>query len=225
MKYQIFGILALLTVGLLIYHGTHLHQFAAGVRKNVPNVQHSMLESKLRNGDIIFQTSKSSQSKAIQLATNSTYSHMGILYRDALKYYVYEAIQPVKMTPLKQWIDRGEGGHFVVKRLRNAAEILTPETLAKMKKVGERFKGKDYDLYFEWSDDKIYCSELVWKIYKEGANTSIGVLQKLSDFDLNSEIVKQKIKERFGDNVPMDEKVISPVAIFNSKNLKVVLEK
>jgi hypothetical protein len=29
----------------------------------------------LQNGDIIFQTSSSSQSKAIQLGTNSPYSH------------------------------------------------------------------------------------------------------------------------------------------------------
>ncbi|HRG10273.1 MAG TPA: peptidoglycan peptidase, partial [Cyclobacteriaceae bacterium] len=34
----------------------------------------------LKSGDIIFQTSQSSQSKAIQLATRSEYSHMGIIY-------------------------------------------------------------------------------------------------------------------------------------------------
>lgn len=31
------------------------------------------------DGDIIFQTSKSSQSQAIQVATHSKYSHMGVL--------------------------------------------------------------------------------------------------------------------------------------------------
>ena len=35
-----------------------------------------------RNGDIIFQTSESAQSTAIQLATHSPYSHMGIVYVD-----------------------------------------------------------------------------------------------------------------------------------------------
>ena len=34
----------------------------------------------LRNGDIIFQSSKSNQSKAVELATRSPYSHMGIIY-------------------------------------------------------------------------------------------------------------------------------------------------
>ena len=35
--------------------------------------------SEFQNGDIIFQTSQSAQSKAIQLATNSRYSHVGII--------------------------------------------------------------------------------------------------------------------------------------------------
>ena len=36
-----------------------------------------------QNGDVIFQTSGSSQSKEIQLATNSKFSHVGIVYVDA----------------------------------------------------------------------------------------------------------------------------------------------
>lgn len=177
-----------------------------------------------QNGDIIFQTSKSGQSKAIQLATNSKYSHLGIIYEIEGLLYVYEAVQPVKLTPLKKWIKRGERGHFVVKRLANSGKILNRVTLAKMKKVGEQYKGKPYDLFFEWSDDKIYCSELVWKIFKEGAGIEIGHLQKLSDFNLNNERVRQKMKERFGDHIPMDEKVISPAAMFNSDKLIFVKE-
>lgn len=120
--------------------------------------------SGFQNGDIIFQTSKSSQSQAIQLATDSKYSHMGIIYSIDGKLFVYEAVQPVKLTPFPEWINRGENGHYVVKRLKNSKKILTDKNLDKMKQVGEKFSGKDYDLYFEWSDSRIYCSELVWKI-------------------------------------------------------------
>lgn len=137
----------------------------------------------LRNGDIIFQTSTSNQSKAIQLSTNSPYSHMGIIYEKNETFYVYEAVQPVKMTSLKAWIKRGEHEKYVVKRLRNAHEILTPEVLKKMIDIGNRFKGKNYDRYFEWSDDKMYCSELVWKIYQEATGVEIGRLQTLEAFD------------------------------------------
>ncbi len=189
--------------------------------KSTPN--HQVVKTKefalFQSGDIIFQTSKSSQSKAIQLATGSVYSHMGIVYKRGADYYVYEAVQPVKLTPLKQWIDRGKDKHFVLKRLKNATEILTPQALKKMKEVGDRYKGKNYDLLFEWSDDKMYCSELVWKIYKEALDIEIGNLETLSNFDLSPKLVKQKMKERYGTNIPLNEKVISPVAMFESKYL------
>ena len=178
----------------------------------------------VKNGDIIFQTSLSEQSKAIQLATNSKYSHCGIVYSDNGQFYVYEAIQPVKTTPLDKWIARGKDGHFVIKRLKNADHVLTAETLQKMKQEGEIFKGKNYDLTFEWSDDKIYCSELIWKIYQRATGIEIGKLQKLSDFDLTNEAVKQKMKERYGDKIPTEEIVISPAAIFDSELLTTVKE-
>jgi len=180
-------------------------------------------ESKtLRSGDIIFQTSQSGQSKAIQLATGSEYSHMGIIYVEGDQTFVYEAIQPVKSTPLKEWIARGKNQHYVVKRLKNSEEILTTETLNKMKAVGNKFKGKNYDLYFEWSDDRIYCSELVWKIYFEATGIAIGALQQLKEFSLTSLEVKQKLKERYGENIPLHAKVISPESMFNSDLLVTV---
>lgn len=176
----------------------------------------------IQNGDIIFQTSRSGQSQAIQLATKSRYSHMGIIYEIDSRFFVYEAVQPVRLTPLEEWIDRGENGHYVVKRLKNADQILTSETLARMKEAGEQYRGKDYDLYFEWSDDKIYCSELVWKIYKEAAGIEIGKPEKLSDFDLTSKTVREIMKERYGEKIPLQEKVISPAAMFNSEELTTV---
>ncbi len=179
-------------------------------------------KSEFRNGDIIFQTSLSNQSKAIQLATNSKYSHCGIIFNENRQFYVLEAVQPVKKTLLEKWIARGDKGHFVVKRLINADEVLTPEILIKMKIEGERFLGKNYDLTFEWSDDKIYCSELIWKIYERATGLEIGQLEKLSDFDLTNKVVKSKLNERYGEQIPRNETVISPAAIFESELLKTV---
>jgi len=93
-----------------------------------------------------------------------------------------------------------------------------------MKDLGEKFKGKNYDIYFEWSDYKIYCSELVWKIYKETLNIEIGELQELREFDLTNDIVKNKMKERYGNDIPLDEKVISPATMFESDKLVTVIE-
>ena len=75
-----------------------------------------------RNGDIIFHTSRSSQSLAIQRATHSQYSHMGIIYVEAGEASVYEAVQPVKLTRLDDWVKRGENWESKLETL-NASEI------------------------------------------------------------------------------------------------------
>jgi hypothetical protein len=106
--------------------------------------------------------------------------------------------------------------------LKNADQALTPEVLQKMKQVGESFAGKNNDLTFEWSDEKIYCSELIWKIYQRATGLEIGQLEKLSSFDLSNDAVKKIMKERYGDKIPANEIVISPVSVFNSELLETV---
>jgi len=217
---------AIIIIGLLVlatslyiyaerkyYDPEYIHESSIGKVKELAE------NDQIKNGDLIFQTSLSGQSKAIQIATKSKYSHCGIIYIENGRFYVFEAIQPVKKTPLDKWIARGEKGHYVIKRLREADKILTPETLQKMKKEGGGFMGKNYDLTFEWSDDKIYCSELIWKVYKRATGIEIGELEMLRNFDLTHESVRKKMKERYGDNIPMDELVISPAAIFESELL------
>lgn len=179
-------------------------------------------QNEIQDGDMIFQTSLSGQSKAIQYATKSKYSHCGIIFKEGNEFYVLEAVQPVKHTPLDKWIAKGQDGKYVIKRLKNSNNFLKPEIISKMKQVGEQFVGKNYDLTFEWSDDKIYCSELIWKVYQRANGLEIGKLQKLSDFDLSNEAVKKKMKERYGSNIPLNEIVISPAAIFDSELLTTV---
>lgn len=175
----------------------------------------------VRDGDIVFQTSHSTQSAAIQKATHSPYSHMGlVLYRDG-KPYVLEAIGPVKYTPLPEWIARGVGGKYVVKRLRDQRAI-TPEAVERLRTVARSFEGRPYDLAFGWSDDRIYCSELVWKVYDRALGIGVGELQPLRTLDLSDPIVRAKLNERYGEKLPLDEPVITPAAMFNAKTLETV---
>ncbi len=177
--------------------------------------------SQPQEGDIIFQVSNAPDSKAIQIATDSKYSHTGIIVRLSGRLYVLEAVQPVQYSELEEWEKRGVDGHYVIKRLKDSS--LDEEALQKMKALGEQFLGKDYDSYYDWSDDKLYCSELVWKIYDRGAGVKIGELQKLKEFYLDHPIVQKKLKERYGNNIPYDELVISPARIFNSPKLKTIV--
>ena len=185
----------------------------------------AQIAPQLRDGDLIFHTSLSAQSRAIQLATHSPWSHCGIVYKAAGKWQVFEAVQPVKLTPLADWMARGQGGHFVTKRLRDAATVLTPQALVRLKAAGRPFLGRPYDLYFGWSDDRIYCSELIWKVYARGLNRKVGTLQKLRDFDLSNPAVRAKMRERYGRKLPLNEVVISPASIFDSPELVTMLRR
>lgn len=176
-------------------------------------------------GDLIFQTSTSSQSEAIQRATNSHYSHMGIIFYQKGKSFVYEASATVRFTPLKTWINQGIQGHYVVKRLKNADRLLTPSALKEMEKIGQTFANRPYDLTFKWNDERFYCSELVWKIYDRALDIQIGNLQQIKDFNLDDPIVQAKMKERYGDQIPYNEPVISPQAMFESPLLEIVMQK
>lgn len=178
----------------------------------------------VNDGDIIFQISTSPQSKAIQLATHAIYSHCGIIYILKGKPYVYEAVGPVKLTALDKWIARGKNAHYLIKRLKNASVILTPSVIKKMILVGNEFLGKQYDTVFNWSDNQIYCSELVWKIYKKATGIEVGKLQKLKDFDLSDHTVQQKLAERYHKNLPLNELVISPSSILQSDLLMTITE-
>ncbi|HEY1193654.1 YiiX family permuted papain-like enzyme [Flavobacterium sp.] len=185
--------------------------------------QEKATTSKYKDGDIIFQTSESKQCEAVRIATNSKFSHCGIIYDINGKWFVFEAVQPVKLTPLEDWIKHGRDHKYVVKRLKDDT-VLKPEVLQKMKDYSQQFDGKDYDAYFEWTDNRIYCSELIWKIYKNAAGIELSKLRELKDFNLKDPRVQKILKERYGNDVPLQEKVVAPSDLSDSNLLKTVID-
>lgn len=166
-----------------------------------------------QTGDIIFHVSKSLQSLGIQKATKSRYSHMGLIVNKDGKAWVLEAVQPVKYTVLQQWIDRGVERHYVVKRFKTNLTVQQKQHLIKN---AEQYLGQPYDLYFEWDNRALYCSEIVWKAYHDALGIELAPLSKLKQFDLSSSEVKQLMQQRYGQNIPLNETVIAPQAIFAS---------
>lgn len=171
-----------------------------------------------KDGDIIFHTSRSTQSKMIQTVTGSNLTHCGIIFFKSGKPYVYEAVNPVKLTPLNQWIARGVGGRYKVVRLKYVLQDNHKEI---MLNYAKRQLGKSYDIKFEWSDSKMYCSEIVWKIYRSSGYT-LSDPKSFSDYDLSSGIVKNEIKRRYGSSINMNEKIVSPVDLYNSPIVRTI---
>ena len=182
----------------------------------------SVLSVDLKEGDILFQETGGEQGKAIKLATKSRYTHVGVVFDYKGELLVLEAVGPVKKTKLKDFINRGINKHYVVKRLKNAEDKLTIDNIVKLKEAGDKYLGLPYDIYFGWQNDRIYCTELVWKIYKEILGIELGRLGKLKDFDLSSFTVRLLMFKRYGLKIPYDEPVIAPSIMFDSKELETV---
>ena len=179
----------------------------------------------LKEGDIIFHQSRSDQSEAVRIATRSKFSHMAIIFKYKGKFMVFEAVQPVKITSITEFSRRGSNS-FVIKRLRDCDSVLTPAIIEKMRAQGKKYLGKNYDYQFSWDDKNIYCSELVWKIYKYGAGIEVGRLQRAQDMNLNNPVVRRLIEKRYGkkNTITADEIVISPQSIYECSRLVTVYE-
>ncbi len=216
----------LLTLLLLLGAGSVICVYAIGKQRickfPAPVKSIAKSEDSLREGDIIFQTNTSGQGLAIQLATHSKYTHVGVLFLHDSEWMVYEAVEPVQMISLKAFKERGDSGKFVIKRL-GAGQSLTGPQLALMKTYVTRQLGKHYDMHFAWDDSRMYCSELVWKCYNSAA-LNIGTLRKLKDFDLSAPLVRKIMSDRYGDKIPYTQTVVSPGDIFDNPALVVVSE-
>lgn len=172
-------------------------------------------------GDIIFISSTSGQGKAIQLATHSKYTHVGIVLNDHGKLMIYHAVEPVKKSTLEDFLKHSEDGMYELMRLKNDS-LLTAEVLTKMETEAVSLLGKHYDLAFAWDDKEFYCSELVWKLYQHALGLEVGKLKPLESFDLNNPIVKSQLRDRYGKEVPLKEPMISPGDMHDSELLKKV---
>lgn len=174
------------------------------------------VEAMLKTGDLVFQTSRSQQSQAIQVATDSPFSHVGLVEVTPRGVFVVEAVQPVKRTPFEQWKTRGVGGRVLVTR----PEGLTEAQRGAAVKAAKQYLGRPYDWRFGWGDDALYCSELVRKAYARGAGVEYGKMEKLGS--LRVEKLGPALRERYGGKVPLELELVTPASLAEDARLTVV---
>ncbi len=176
-------------------------------------------EPALRAGDLVFETSSSSQSWAIQWATRSPWSHVGIVDVAEDGAFVIEALGKVSRTPWKAWRRRaGRGGELLVLRPRAVPEARRAAAVARAK----AFLGRRYDPRFGWGDDRIYCSELVVKAYERAAGISLGRRERLRDLRLFG--IRGAAERRWGGPIPEDLELVTPASIAGDARLARVYE-
>lgn len=165
----------------------------------------------LRNGDIVFQESNGNQGMAVKAATNSRWTHVGMVFFRDGKPMVIEAVQPVKVTPLPSFIARSPKSFYAM-RLKDADKQINNNTIRKAEKYVTSMLGKNYDVKFQWSDDKIYCSELVWKVYKNAVGIELCKPRAFKSYNLKHPTVQRLVKARYGSSnaLPLEEFAVAP---------------
>ena len=136
---------------------------------------------KPRAGDILFQSLPHNPLiDAIEGATDSPYSHCGIVVEGANGWAVLEAIGPVREIPLKRWLGQGRGGTHDAYRLRPQHRKYIDKTIREARK----FLGRPYDIQYHFDDEKIYCSELIYKAFKAATEgQELGEVKRLGELN------------------------------------------
>jgi hypothetical protein len=162
----------------------------------------------LQEGDILFHGTPGQQADAIRGATGSPYTHCGVVFSENGRLMVLEAVQPVRTTTVVEFEKRGTPGTFLAKRLKSPPDA---SGLEKAKAWGKKQLGLNYDARFQWGDDKLYCSELVWKVFDK-AGVKLCQPRRFKDYKLDHPALKPVIEQRYGsaDKLPKDEPVVAP---------------
>jgi hypothetical protein len=171
-----------------------------------------------QEGDIVFQSlQRSPLVNAIEGVSQSPYSHCGIVARRDGKWIVYEAFHNVEATPLRQFLFRGREQGFAVYRLRPAYRPFVPATI----EHAAQYLGRPYDVRYRMDDEKIYCSELIFKAYRQASGgDELGRLTRLGDLNWRPFV---KTIEHFEQGpVPLDREIITPQAMAATTQLEFV---
>jgi hypothetical protein len=171
-----------------------------------------------REGDLLFQSLPHSRLvNAIEGATASPYSHCGMVARVNGKWVVYEAFRKVETTPLRQFIFRGRNDAFAVYRLEPDCQQYVPATIRQV----ELFLGRPYDVRYRMDDEKIYCSELIYKAYDLATGgQKLGQLVRLGDLDWRPH--KSTIEFYEQGPVPLNRQMITPRDLAEADQLQLV---
>jgi hypothetical protein len=164
-----------------------------------------------REGDVLFQSLPHGELvDAIEGITNSEWSHCGVVMRKGNSWVVVEAIGQVRQTPLPLWVPRGRGGRFVAYRVNGTVG----SDHSRLQKALDHFMGRPYDFRYAPGDSEIYCSELVFKAYRDAYGKELGEWQRLGD--LNWKPFQSFIRKMEAGGLPLSRPMITPVALTKS---------
>jgi hypothetical protein len=128
---------------------------------------------------------------------------------------VVEAIDHVRRTPLVSWFMRGRSGRFTAYRTTSAVPLPAAGKFHdSLSAALTTYMGRPYDFRYAPEDSEIYCSELVFKAYREACGIELGGWEELGQ--LNWRPFEPLIRTLEGGPAPLQRRMITPAAITRS---------
>ena len=133
------------------------------------------LTPRLQDGDLIFIREANPIFRHVAETTRSWETHVGILFSGPNgTWQVAESRFPrSQFTPLEKFIARSEHGRFTI--TRHAVE-LSPGEKQRLRQSARARMGRFYNLGFNYDARGLYCSKLVFDVYREAAGVQVGSL-------------------------------------------------
>jgi hypothetical protein len=159
--------------------------------------------------------------RTVKGVTESKWCHCGVVDRKDGRWVVCEAVgDGVRYTPLVFFLLRGDEIDFEVYRLAGESQ----QRAADLAKCCSAYVGRPYDIQYELDDEKIYCSELVYKAFRDATGgQEVAQVQRFGD--LNWQPHKDDIIHYHGsDDLPLDREVVTPVSLTRSQQLTKLVE-
>ena len=170
-----------------------------------------------QEGDLVFQALPLDLDLvvAIEGVTKSHYSHVGVLHKRNGEWTVIEASSPgVIYTPFEKWKTHGRNKRWAAFRLKAEHHKKIPQFLLNL----HLHTGKEYDFKYELSENKLYCSELVYHAWRKTTGQKMGKLTKIGE--LNWKPHQKTIEKYNGGPMPLDRQMISPIELSKASQLQ-----
>ena len=160
--------------------------------------------SALREGDILFIETKSFQSKFVKLGMMSIWSHCGIAVNSPEGVQIMEADTTVRILPIERFVDKSVGKKYIIKRpVQQLTEPIDQE----------EWLGRWYDLKFSFDNEEVYCSELVWLIYKAQGIELCPPVKINSHFMARLPMLQRALAER---GISPEQEAVAPVDLLRA---------
>ena len=177
--------------------------------------------TKYKEGDIIFIQSQTQQAAALRESTGSVWTHVGLLLLRSGKWVVAEAVGPLKETPIADFIARSKNKSYRIVRYKH----FDPATMTSALKARLSKYNKPYDIYFEWTEERIYCSELTYHLMKDVTGFELGRIQKMKEMRLDGPLTQALIKKRLTDTgreLDPEEIIVTPVSQLEDEDVTLI---